>query len=128
MLKYWGLYCFYSVMMGVLRKETILRKKMSVGGYGGFSDAMRCDDALLLACRGSDWGGVGSGEAARSWKRHSIVKGKGRVFVKGKAWKAESGFKKFNYVFFFFNKLCWCEKLWEFQKFQLYIYIYIYIY
>ena len=41
-------------MMGVLRKETILRKKMSIGGYGGFSDVVRCDDALLLACRGSD--------------------------------------------------------------------------
>ena len=24
--------------------------------------------------------------------------------------------------------MCWREKLWEFQKFQLYIYIYIYIY
>ena len=46
-------------MMGVLRKETILRKKMSVGGYGGFSDAMRCDDALLLACCGSDWLAMG---------------------------------------------------------------------
>ena len=31
-------------MMGVLRKETILRKKMSIGGYGGFSDVVRCDD------------------------------------------------------------------------------------
>ena len=79
---------------------------MSVGGYGGFSDAMRCDDALLLACCGSDWGGAGRVGAARSWKRRdNIVKGKGKVFVKGKAWKAESGFKKFNYVFFFF-KLC----------------------
>ena len=28
---------------------------MFVGGYGGFSNAMRCDDALLLACRGFDW-------------------------------------------------------------------------
>ena len=45
--------------MGVLRKETILRKKMSIGGYGGFSDAMRCDDALMLACRGFDWLVVG---------------------------------------------------------------------
>ena len=96
---------------------------MSVGGYGGFSDAMRCDDALLLACCGSDWGGAG-----RSWKRrHSIVKGKGRVFMKEKAWKAESGFKKFNYIFFcfLFFKLCWCGKLWKFQKLRLYIYIYI---
>ena len=32
---------------------------MYVGGYGGFSDAMRCDDALLLACRGFDWLVVG---------------------------------------------------------------------
>ena len=36
-------------MMGVLRKETILRKKMSVGVYGGFSDAIRCD-AMMLFC------------------------------------------------------------------------------
>ena len=36
-------------MMGVLRKETILRKKMSVGGYGGFSDAMRCH-VMMLCC------------------------------------------------------------------------------
>ena len=55
---------------------------MSVGGYGGFSDAMRCDDALLLACRGPDWGGVGSGGAGREGtvsrkvKAESLWKGK----------------------------------------------------
>ena len=51
-------------------------------------------------------------------KKKTIMKGNGRALWKGKAWV--SGY----YVFFFFLILCWCGKLWKFQKFRLYIYIY----
>ena len=116
------------------------------GGYGGFSDAMRWSFAVVLswvwlACRGFDWGG-----ARRSWKRrHSIMKGKcdvmmlscwlvvglieepwgagreGIVSWKGKRERQSRVLK--NSISFFFFKLCWRGKLWEFQKFRFYIYI-----
>ena len=45
--------------MGVQRKETILRKKMSVGGYGGFLDAMMLYCWLVVGLIEEELGGAG---------------------------------------------------------------------
>ena len=73
---------------------------------------MRCD-ALLLICRGSDWGGAGRERQGRDGK--ALWKAKGRA----------SGFRKLLLWFFFFLILCWCGNLWELQKLWFYMYILI---
>ena len=82
---------------------------------------------VWLACRGFDWGRAGRGGAGRkvmveySWK--------GKREKKRQSWVG-NGFMTFFFFFWGFGFIifllipCWRRKLWEFQKFRLYIYIY----
>ena len=100
MLKYWGLYCFYSVHDGCSEEGDDSEEEDVCWCVWWVSrcDTMWCDDAFLLACCGSNWGGAGR-EGTVLWKVKEESSWKGKR-------ERQSRVLKNSITFFFLYKLC----------------------